>query len=173
MKQCTRCETVKPLDQFRRGQGYKNGIRAECKACEAARLARWRQKHPQQTREQYKRNNDSRRVRKIGYYDPDPQVRDLVKLRVRNAYLIRKYGITLDDELGMLEAQDYRCAACGDSIAEGHHVDHCHIGGFVRALLCGRCNVVLGAAEDSPEVLRKLAAYAESYNRPNPILTDP
>lgn len=39
--------------------------------------------------------------------------------------------------------------------------DHCHAHGHFRGWLCDRCNTSLGAAEDSPELLRKMADYLE------------
>jgi hypothetical protein len=42
---------------------------------------------------------------------------------------------------------------------EKAHVDHCHASGVVRGLLCGQCNILLGAAKDSIETLFAAADY--------------
>lgn len=39
--------------------------------------------------------------------------------------------------------------------------DHCHTHGHFRGWLCDRCNVALGAAQDDPTWLRKMADYLE------------
>lgn len=38
-------------------------------------------------------------------------------------------------------------------------IDHCHISGQVRGLLCPRCNTVLGSCEDDVELLVKMIDY--------------
>jgi hypothetical protein len=67
------------------------------------------------------------------------------------------YGITLTTYRRMKEAQDGRCAICGST---GElYVDHSHMNGRVRGLLCVRCNNGLGQFRDSVEVLHKAAEY--------------
>jgi hypothetical protein len=39
------------------------------------------------------------------------------------------------------------------------HVDHCHISGKVRGVLCQNCNLGLGHFHDTPEKLERAAAY--------------
>ena len=41
-------------------------------------------------------------------------------------------------------------------------VDHDHITGYFRGLLCGHCNTALGMFKDRPELLRKAADYLEN-----------
>jgi len=60
----------------------------------------------------------------------------------------------LVDELGG------RCWAC--DTAEKLVVDHCHKEGFIRGVLCSRCNLILGQVADDPKLLRRLADYLES-----------
>lgn len=79
-----------------------------------------------------------------------------------------KYGITLENYEDLLVAQLGRCAICQTddppirSGAKIHwHVDHCHVTGRVRGLLCFRCNQGLGLLGDDPERLRQAIAYLE------------
>lgn len=39
--------------------------------------------------------------------------------------------------------------------------DHCHTYGHFRGWLCDRCNTTIGAAQDNPDLLRKMADYLE------------
>lgn len=40
-------------------------------------------------------------------------------------------------------------------------IDHCHVTGAVRGLLCNGCNTALGKANDDPHLLRAMADYLE------------
>lgn len=65
-----------------------------------------------------------------------------------------------------VKAQRNRCALCGTGItartkAPGDRsaLDHNHITGAYRGVLCGSCNVGLGNFCDSPELLQKAIDY--------------
>lgn len=63
----------------------------------------------------------------------------------------------------MLEAQDYRCAICGERINNDPVLDHCHRTGHIRAVLHRECNVIEG----------KFANWFKSYGKnrnPNDVL---
>lgn len=84
------------------------------------------------------------------------------------AYSLRvKYGLTPEDFEAMLKNQRGKCAIpeCGAETPGGRskrwHVDHDHVTGVVRGLLCNSCNVGLGFFDDRPELLRAAAAYLE------------
>lgn len=84
----------------------------------------------------------------------------------RNNYLVRKYGITLEERDAMLLSQNMRCACCG----QGHpgnnqkwHTDHCHTTGKVRGILCHGCNTGLGQTRESVAVLKSMIAYIERH----------
>lgn len=73
------------------------------------------------------------------------------------------YGITPAEYDSMFVAQQGRCAICGsdNSGADGRRmfVDHDHVTGAVRALLCACCNTGLGMFADDPDRLLAAAAY--------------
>jgi len=50
------------------------------------------------------------------------------------------------------------CEVCGRNDSR-IHFDHCHTLGHFRGWLCGKCNTILGMADDNPDILTKLAAY--------------
>lgn len=84
----------------------------------------------------------------------------------RDAYLQRTYGITAGEYDELLAAQGGGCAICGGidpgnstRCAEVLHVDHDHVTGVIRGLLCGPCNRALGQAGDDPDRLLAMAVY--------------
>jgi Autographiviridae endonuclease VII len=44
-------------------------------------------------------------------------------------------------------------------------VDHSHITGKVRALLCDKCNRALGSVNDDISILKSLIDYIEKYGK--------
>jgi hypothetical protein len=80
----------------------------------------------------------------------------------RDVIIRNQYGITLAEYNTMLEAQDYKCAICGnEDEVEGRRlaIDHCHTTGKVRGLLCGKCNRGLGLFYDNEELLQSAIKY--------------
>ena len=80
----------------------------------------------------------------------------------RDAKLRYFYGMSLRDYDLMLARQLGVCAVCGEQPARRLCVDHCHVTGKVRGLLCSPCNLAIGQLKDSPARLRKAAAYVEA-----------
>jgi hypothetical protein len=60
----------------------------------------------------------------------------------------KRYGITLSDYDRMLTEQCGKCKICGadraGNVGQCFAVDHCHVTGRVRGLLCIKCNSRLG-----------------------------
>lgn len=79
----------------------------------------------------------------------------------RTYHLTRRYGMTAEEADYLLEAQGGLCAIC--LAASAGHVDHDHVTGNVRALLCFNCNGGLGQFRDDPAVLRAAADYVELH----------
>lgn len=85
--------------------------------------------------------------------------------RARNADLKYQYGITLEDYAAMLERQQGQCAICGTA-DEKLVVDHNHITGKVRSLLCHLCNALIGCAREDIAILVRAAAYLHAEQHP-------
>jgi len=59
------------------------------------------------------------------------------------------YGLSPEQWDAMLIVQCGRCASCRDPLLDPQ-VDHNHVTGSVRGLLCMDCNIMLGHAKDDP-----------------------
>lgn len=70
-----------------------------------------------------------------------------------------RYGITIDDYDALHAMQDGKCAICERSSRRRLHVDHDHVTGLVRGLLCNSCNLALGQLGDDHERVRRAADY--------------
>ena len=94
----------------------------------------------------------------------DPAYQAAVRVQNRRQHLMRKYGLRPIEYKLMFERQGGRCAICGqperarsrDGEIQRLAIDHDHKTGKVRGLLCYKCNVRLGAAEDKPWLKRAL-----------------
>lgn len=73
-----------------------------------------------------------------------------------------RYGITRDQYIDMMLAQDFRCPICTRPVeADRWVVDHCHSTGKVRGLLDQSCNTFLGKARDNIATLSRAQVYLE------------
>jgi predicted nucleic acid-binding Zn ribbon protein len=89
---------------------------------------------------------------------------------VKSLWNVGKYGITRDDYREAWFRQDGKCAACGrpERTARNHLlcVDHDHVTGRFRGLLCSHCNRAIGLLDDDPVVIEAAARYVRSsYDR--------
>jgi len=90
------------------------------------------------------------------------------KEKNREVYYKKRYGITLMQYNQLLTIQNNTCAICKIAETEIKHgrntylaVDHCHISGKVRGLLCYKCNSLLGFVNDKIETLKNAIKYLE------------
>lgn len=116
-------------------------VSRRCSICDAARRLEYVKKNPDREKERLRSYRTSEKGRS----------------KSRSRHLRSKYGIDLDEFQRMCEAQDFKCACCGEE--RDLVVDHCHKTGAVRALLCQRCNTTIGQVEENPDVLRAMIDY--------------
>lgn len=86
--------------------------------------------------------------------------RPAVREKRRWEHFERRYGLTREAYLSLLEGQNGACATCGSVV--DLCVDHNHETGAVRGILCGKCNMALGLAGDDPDTLKGMLAYLEN-----------
>lgn len=97
------------------------------------------------------------------------QARNLANPERQRAKNLKYYhNLTLSDYENMLQTQSGVCAICKQpevvierSKLRRLSVDHDHITGKIRGLLCYSCNLILGKSKDSPQQLRAAADYLE------------
>ncbi len=90
----------------------------------------------------------------------------------RRKKLLDGYGLTADEYNRLLAKQKGRCAVCGGSSNSSRAssdlsfcVDHDHITGQVRGLLCGSCNRAIGMLKDDPAIIEAAAQYVRSHRQ--------
>lgn len=195
---CIKCGVEKPIVSFEPRYGGK-GHRNACREClNGYRKEHWRKKQQKKYEKElafqekypgqkqcikcgeikdfekfnvHKTATDGRRntCKKCqAIYNSNNHKKKKEVLREQN---LKKFGITHEEYLQMLENQDGKCMICGTNrphISTKHFkhfaVDHCHKTNKVRALLCNRCNPGLGLFNDDPTLLRKAAEYLDSFN---------
>lgn len=84
--------------------------------------------------------------------------------------LLKHYGITLEQYRMLLDEQGGVCAICRKPPTGKQHrlaVDHCHTSRRVRALLCMRCNTMLGVFEGFRD---QAALYLERFGEGSPLI---
>lgn len=134
-KVCTWCRVERPLSDFRKG-GYLGRPRSHCCDCVA-------------------KKDKARRDENI------EAKRAATRISVRKMRL-RSFGMTLADYDAMVAAQQNKCASCGDEMSPPV-VDHCHVSGRVRGLLCNQCNTAAGLLKESPLRFAALMEYLRSH----------
>lgn len=78
---------------------------------------------------------------------------------------LSRYGLTPERYAEMFAEQGGRCAICrtADPGVKGLAVDHCHTSGDVRGLLCGKCNTLLGLADEDPRIFIQAMHYVGAH----------
>jgi hypothetical protein len=83
-------------------------------------------------------------------------------------YTLRQYGLTVADYDRMLAVQDGRCAICRSDTPLGRgrwHIDHDHVTGQFRGLLCNNCNRGIGYFGDDDATLSAAAEYIARHRQ--------
>jgi len=76
------------------------------------------------------------------------------------------FGLTLAQYIEMLKEQGGCCAVCEQKPTTIRlAVDHDHVTGTIRGLLCIGCNTTVGKLRDSPELVEKLRRYLYKHSQ--------
>lgn len=136
-KICSLCGKEKDISSYRnRGGSQKHLLKSRCNSCLHKEHKDWVKNNPEKVREY--RNKDSW---------------TLVKR-------CKRRGITPKELIDVYEKQKECCAICDKQIDISESaIDHNHITGEFRGVLCKKCNRALGLFEDSPFILKKALDY--------------
>lgn len=158
---CKWCNIEKSSEDFYAKGGNK------CKACrklsdiEYRKINRNRLKEKQ--RSKYAVDPDKYREYARKYREKN---KDKLKASQRGKWLRLKYKISEEQYNVLFRSQQGVCAICErEPENENLSVDHCHITGEVRGLLCSRCNVAIGILGDTSIGVRKALEYLESWEK--------
>lgn len=174
-KKCNKCGVVKPFSELIPNSQCKDGYRPCCRHCNNLHL-RKNYRERSSVREgclKSVRDWQARNRSAIQKYNKEyrAQNRDKLNLAYIDYQLRKKYGISSAEKAEILAQQDGKCAGCGTGdpgIAnqtgkKSWHVDHDHKTGERRGILCRQCNLILGMADDDPQVLLGLVTYLARY----------
>ncbi len=146
MQVCNTCKLNKPLEDFQHDITRSLGRTYKCKQC----LSKYNSFKKDQNKARRRRH-----YLKAGEY-------------YRRKKLMREHGVTKEQYDLIAKQQNYLCKICDlpESLKHARtgtpislSVDHCHETGIIRGLLCGRCNMALGAFKDKHELLNKAINY--------------
>lgn len=115
-----------------------------------------RDRHRATTKRRYNENREAILKRERRRYQEN---RDAVLARVRKNYLRREYGLSPEDFDALVISHSGRCAIC--NVAAELRIDHDHVTGNLRGLLCSACNIGLGHFKDDSARLVAAAHYLE------------
>ena len=185
MKKCTKCEKFLPKDNFGVRSGRDGARQSICRVCECEygkkyakdnrkKITENRREYQKEYREKYKvRYNELTKLRYHKTKDEKKRYHSVYRNseRSRNAYLEKRYGITLDDFRNIVKDQGGGCAICGSVSGKANKshdrltVDHDHMTGQIRGILCHKCNFGLGHFDDDIESLNKAISYLKLYKQ--------
>lgn len=117
---------------------------------------RWRKENPDKVAEYNRRGRAKHREKRA---ETARRWREKNLELIRENALLRKYGISRKDWDALFDAQGGVCCGCGRRTKLV--VDHNHVSGAVRGLLCNGCNTALGQVQEKQETLRNLAFYLD------------
>ena len=76
----------------------------------------------------------------------------------------RKFGLTPEQYQQKIEDHSGRCAICGNVPDKRLCVDHNHITGQIRGLLCSKCNTAIALLKENVDILNAAQEYLMKYS---------
>lgn len=149
VRPCTKCGETDPTKFYYSPKGYKDSWCRKCDNLRSSASHRNRDVKAHQLRQKEWRDARPHYDRKDRY---------------------KSYGLTIEQYNALFASQNGVCKICGNppsgkkSKETFLHVDHDHVTGQIRGLLCNKCNRGLGQFLDKPELLRRAAKYLDEFS---------
>jgi hypothetical protein len=80
----------------------------------------------------------------------------------KNYYRYKKYGLSKKEYNELKKQQNNKCLICLKE--KKLCIDHCHISGKVRGLLCRKCNAAIGSLGDDIKTITRALNYLKERN---------
>lgn len=174
MKQCTKCQTVKPMEEFAKNRSNASGIHSWCKVCMTNKVLEYRGGRRFKTA---KRNNTHKECRSCGQINivlgsKKSYCDDCISEKGYARNIKLRFNMSLDDYNNMVAKQGGVCAICKTNPENKRlSIDHDHnccpgqytCGKCIRSLICHRCNMVLGQINDDISILKSMTDYLQNF----------
>lgn len=175
-KVCVKCGVDKPIADYPRDGTL---VRSSCKKCRSVdQMARRRAQRKSDAPKCCPRCGETQPTKDFrgaycktctsAYQNSLRQKNPTRRAYARNYYLVKTYGITADEYDVILARQGGGCAICGATRGavdrESLCVDHNHVTGVVRGLLCLRCNFSVRDLGDDLDLARKTMEYIQAWS---------
>jgi hypothetical protein len=136
----------------------KLAARGMCKNCYSKWLLKHNPEFAKRQRENVKKWISTHMEQRKAHLKRWGLKRDPLYNRIR---ALKHYGMTISDYDNMLKKQKGVCFICQKPPKKGKslHVDHDHNTGYVRGLLCFRCNFGLSYFNEDKEIVKRVYDY--------------
>ena len=108
--------------------------------------------HREQRLAQYKKYNSTHKEQRKKY---NKEYQKTHKEYLKQYFIKYKYGLSKTEYDNLLLSQNNRCAICKEPLdSQNPHnviIDHNHLTGKIRGILCRKCNLAIGQLRDNPE----------------------
>lgn len=175
---CSKCGEMKPRECFCRDRRSKSGFARHCKDCHCAHQAK------RAAVKSKEHNKVSAALEEVSYEKVCRTCKKLLPISmfakaIGNAdyfsncckrctskyHRNRKYGVSTEMLDEMLAVETCQMPGCGKKLKEDREkkIDHCHTSGKVRAVLCDRCNRLLGSVEKNLHLIQSMLDYIAKH----------
>ena len=159
---CTKCNALLTLDNWT--VGARKQFKKYCNSCSNQISTQWKKDNPEKVKLQ-KNNWTKNNKDKVKQHKANLSLETIKKHRLKSSY-----NLSIEDFYAMYEESNKSCSICNKPL-EIHTqnksimacVDHDHVTGKVRGILCNGCNRGIGFLQDSPTLLNKAAEYLFKY----------
>ena len=171
---CTICNKIKPIEMFSKNRTKKRGYSFWCKNCTCIKkegrdllgLEGYSNYKSIEFSNNTKICTNCNEIKNIedfknkGKYKKFSFCNICHKKKIKAKY----YGISVELYERLILEQNNLCKICKKPNSNGRDlsIDHCHITGKVRGLLCNNCNVALGLLKENILVLEEAIRYLKN-----------